>query len=275
MAAGDVRGCPVQLGCKSCEAGCARRFPEFRRAHHRTRVDRGRRRRGSRSRQSCDTSRQKLRPGADRCLHGEETRMTTALAVESVPLTEPGVREAVSTDNAGLIDLASSCAMQGDIALRIERDPDFFALNRLEGDRCRIGVAEHDGKIVGCIAASERTVYIDGRPTKTGYVGDLKVHPAHRHREMADALCRYAQNVTRELPVGSPVLITVLSGNRSMERRLSGPRGLPRFEPVTTLRTHSVSVLWKRRLPDTPDVVVEHASWRDVDDMIGLWNRVA
>lgn len=201
--------------------------------------------------------------------------MTAATLREFQITSDSQVREARPEDNAGLVDLAAACAMRGHIALRIERGPDFFALPRLEGERCRIGVVERSGRITGCIAASERAVYLGGEPSVTGYVGDLKVHPDHRDIETADALCRYAHAVTRGLPVGTPVLITVLAGNKSMERRLSGPRGLPRFESLAVVRAHSVSVLWKRRIPARAGITVQRATWRDVDEMIEIWMRVA
>jgi hypothetical protein len=48
------------------------------------------------------------------------------------------VREAVHDDDAALRAIAASCPMEGDITLRITRDPDFFQLNRLEGSQWRL-----------------------------------------------------------------------------------------------------------------------------------------
>ena len=45
------------------------------------------------------------------------------------------IRDAQVSDNEGLIALAAACPMVGDISLRIDRGPRFFALNRLEGER--------------------------------------------------------------------------------------------------------------------------------------------
>src|SRR5205085_616723 len=60
------------------------------------------------------------------------------------------IRDATPADNADLIALSAACAMTGDIELRIDRHPEFFALNRLEGQRWRVGVAELMGRVVGC-----------------------------------------------------------------------------------------------------------------------------
>ena len=206
------------------------------------------------------------------------TALAAALGSHTIDGRELGsleVREALAADNDQLVALTAACPMRGDLALRIDRGPDFFALHRLEGDRATLGVAERAGRIVGCIAASERRVYLNGRETTTGYVGDLKVHPRHRDRVTADALCVYATDRCRRLPAGTPTLVTVLVGNKAMEKRLPGPRGLPNFQKLTTMRAHSISILWNRRLRDLAGMTVERATWRDLDAMSALWRTVA
>lgn len=189
--------------------------------------------------------------------------------------SEFSVRDSVPADNADLIELAAACAMKGDIALRIDRGPDFFALNRLEGDKWRVGVAEVHGSVVGCIAASERKVFLNGVPMPIGYVGDFKVHPLHRNTRIADALSLWAERVCSDLPPTSPVMITVLAGNRSMERRLSGPRGVAAFAAVGTIRTHSIPILGRRRSGSSGAIRIATACWSDIEAMAKLWREIA
>lgn len=185
------------------------------------------------------------------------------------------VRPAVASDNADLVALAAACPMRGDLALRIDRGPDFFALHGLENGRSHVAIAERSGKVIGCVSVSERKAYLNEVESATGYVGDLKVHPMHRDKATADALSLYAVDQCRHLPSGAPTLITVLVGNKAMERRLSGPRGLPFFQKLTTIRAFSISILWNRRLRDLAGMTVGHAGWRDLDDMTSLWKHVA
>ncbi len=188
------------------------------------------------------------------------------------------VREARPSDNAGLVALAASCAMVGDLSLRIDRSPDFFSLNRLEGDRWTVAVAERAGEVVGCVAFSERRVFVNGLATRTAYVGDLKVHPDHRDTAIADALSLWAERQCASLPPRAPAVITVLAGNRAMERRLSGPREVPRFNRIGTIRTHSIPVLWNRwRLSQLGNgsIGTAPATWADAALMGEIWNRVA
>lgn len=201
----------------------------------------------------------------------------TSAVVRLATQGRPGeVRRATDADNRELLALAASCSMRGDISLRFQREPDFFALNRLEGNDWRVDVVDAADGIAGCVGTSMRDVYINGHCTRTGYVGDLKVHPAHRDFTIADALSNYAGFRMESLPDGSPVLITVLAGNRAMGKRLSGERGLDRFDWLATIRSHSIPILWKRRAKQSRMyMVMERAKWSDVGAMAELWSRIA
>lgn len=198
----------------------------------------------------------------------------TASAMRA-PAADFAIRDATPADNGQLIALAEQCSMVGDISIRMDRKPDFFALNRLEGESWKVGVAERDGMVVGCVCVSERRAFVNGRELPTGYAGDLKVHPAHRDMRIADELSLYAERGCAHLPPEAPAVITVLAGNRSMERRLPGPRGVPKFMRIGTIRTHSIPILWRRAAIDPNSNRIVPAVWSDLDDMAALWGRVA
>jgi hypothetical protein len=186
------------------------------------------------------------------------------------------VREATRCDNDALVRLAAACPMRGAVSLCVDRAPDFFALNRLEGDRWRVGVAvTGEGDVVGCIAVAVRNAHVSGAPGVVAYVSDLKVHPAHRSGSVADALSTYVCDASRELGGDDvPISLTILAGNRAMERRVHGPRGMPVLRRVATIRAHAVSLLWRRAIPDS-SVTVARGTVHDLEEMAALWTRVA
>lgn len=166
--------------------------------------------------------------------------------------------------------------MDGDVGLCMDRAPDFFALNRLEGENFEVGVVDGPvGTPVGCIAVAGRRVFLHGEPTTTMYVGDLKVHPDHRGTGAADALSAYARDLCRTRG-GDDVttLATVLAGNRSMQRRLAGERGLPHLHRFATIRSFSISLLWRRR-PPRSELRVTRAGEADLEEMAALWQEMA
>ncbi len=190
---------------------------------------------------------------------------------------QPGlVRLASERDNTALIALAAACPMEGDLSLRIDRAPDFFALNRLEGDRWKVAVVDGaTGDPVACVATAERRVWMHGRSVAAVYAGDLKVHPDFRDTRTADALERFVAETARATAGDrTPVLLTVLAGNAAMERRAAGPRGLPRLHHFGTLHSFAIPLLW-RRAADVAGIRVQPAAPRDLEEMADVWSSIA
>lgn len=186
------------------------------------------------------------------------------------------VREAAQDDNAALVRLAALCPMQGDVSLCVRRSPDFFALSRLEGDPWKVGVVDGDSGPIGCIGVARRHVYRDGSPAHVAYIGDLKVHPEHRRGGVARDLVLWAQRQAAEL-VGEDGLrlSTTLAGNATVEAMLQAVAGDGfRTTPYALLRSYSITLLWRRRLPNTP-LTVYPARPQDVPEMTELWRQVA
>lgn len=185
-------------------------------------------------------------------------------------------RDATAWDNPALLELAAACPMEGDIGLCMTRAPDFFGLSRLEGEDIRVRVAEGlDGSAAGCIAIARRAVHLDGAERDIAYVGDFKVHPAHRGGLVGDALTVDARDAARAFVGESgPAVMTILAGNAAMEHRAAGPRGLPRLARFATVCVHAVPVLWSRTT-HRASVTITRARWGDLDEMVALWRRVA
>ena len=202
--------------------------------------------------------------------------MSAVLRVTAPALPVVTVRDALPSDNAALVALASACPMQGDIGLCVDRAPDFFALTRLEGERRRLGVVESARHgMAGCVMIAERHVYSRGAPGRVVYAGDLKVHPAHRGGGVADALVQYVRDAGRGFGGNQvPTWLTVLAGNVPMELRARGPRGTPVLEPFATFRAYAVPLLWERRVLSSGYRVTQ-ASERDIEEMMACWRRYA
>jgi hypothetical protein len=187
------------------------------------------------------------------------------------------LRDAVPEDNEALIRLAAACTMAGDVSLRVDRAPDFFALNRLEGDASRVGVVTGAGgdRVIGCVAAARRRAYVNGAERTIGYVSDLKVDPSARGSGVADVLTEYAREVSRELcGLDAPVLCTILAGNRRMEHRSRGPRDTPVLTRFASLSVLAIPLLWERS--ERPSGVRVHSVQEsDVEALCDTWTAVS
>ena len=79
-------------------------------------------------------------------------------------------------DNEGLLVLTRLTPMSGRIALRIDRDPDFFALVRHRG-QSEVFVALRDGEVAASFSITLAEVYAGGRVRRGAYIADLKARP--------------------------------------------------------------------------------------------------
>lgn len=185
------------------------------------------------------------------------------------------VRPAKPDDNSALIALAESCSMDGDIALRVDRAPNFFALNALEGSAWKVGVAVNGGSVVGCVAASRREVWMNGAPATVGYASDFKVHPLHRGNGTADLLARWVTDTIAGMcGESAPALLTILGGNSRMENRVRGPRGAPRLSRFASISVRAIPLLYARR-HRVAGITVRPATTGDLEPMARLWGEVA
>ncbi|MEO3786712.1 GNAT family N-acetyltransferase [Actinocorallia sp. B10E7] len=186
------------------------------------------------------------------------------------------IREAVPEDNEALLTLAEQCPMAGDISLCVDRRPDFFALSRLEGDPWLVGVVDLGDGPVACAGVARREVYLNGSPTPIVYIGDIKVLPGARRRGLARELLHWTREKACELVGPDGVkLSTIMAGNEPATRLFQeftadGAPGAPRAR----LRSHSIQLLWKRRIRQA-GLTVREAAPSDVPAMVEAWRRVA
>lgn len=97
-------------------------------------------------------------------------------------------RLANRADNEQLIAITAASGMPGETPLRIERQPDFFALLEQRGES-KVFIAVEDDAIIGVICVSSQQVYVAGSLLPLQYIGDFKVAASHRNRGIGLELC--------------------------------------------------------------------------------------
>ncbi len=170
--------------------------------------------------------------------------------------------------------------MVGPLSFGLEREPEFFALTRVQGEGGRVVVVDAPadaadrggpGQIVGMATIAPHRVFLQGAVAHLPYLGDLKVHPGHRGEGHVPALIRF---VVDDLEATGAALgfSIVLAGNRAMAPIVERRDGAVRFHPIATLRNHTIFFGPRKRAP--AGVEVRPATSGDVPDMVALWNRV-
>jgi predicted N-acetyltransferase YhbS len=130
------------------------------------------------------------------------------------------IRASQPSDNEGLTKLTSLAAMQGEIAFRTDRYPNFFRLAAARGQSMTF-VAELQEEIVGAASFSQMPVFIGGRETTAFYLADFKVHPAHRKQGITLMLIQLLLEKLYELQADI-VFSTSIAGNKAIEKFYAG-----------------------------------------------------
>ncbi len=153
-------------------------------------------------------------------------------------------RLASEADNPQLIALTAASGMAGDIALRIDRYPDFFRLLDMRGES-RVFVAEDNGIIIGSICTSRQAVYVDGVIYPVQYIGDFKVLKTYRNkgvgRELSNLLAAYFLENGVDL-----AMLNVAKGNTKPLSFFKNRPGIPDFDPIGRFTIHQFPGLKKR-----------------------------
>jgi GNAT superfamily N-acetyltransferase len=136
------------------------------------------------------------------------------------------IRLALREDNEGLLALTRATPMAGNIALRIDRDPDFFALLYARGEPV-VYVAVCEQEIIGCFSAVIHEAYVRGALERICHAQDLKVHPRFMGRRISLRLIAAIESHLRQEKIDLCFSL-VARGNRRVEPVLDGRHGTPR-----------------------------------------------
>lgn len=154
----------------------------------------------------------------------------------------------------------------GRIRLTLEREPDSFAAAAVEGEEHETLVARDraSGRIVACAARSVRDVYVNGRPARVGYLGQLRMEAAFRRRALLDE--GFARWRTPRQPSDPPCyLVSVVAENAAARRMLERRRpGWPALQPLEPFVTLAIPVGGARRRSSGGGASLGCASGREV-----------
>ena len=161
------------------------------------------------------------------------------------------VRAATPADNAQLCALFKSTPMESDLVLSVERDPDYFALYRLQGPDHEVTVAEVGGEIAGTATSVARDGFLDGRRTRVGYAGDLRLSSKLRGgfflgRTFADGFREHCERY------GCEVMYTAIFASnelaiRALVRRSKRFPDKPVYRPWLDYDILNVMFTWRRK----------------------------
>lgn len=173
-------------------------------------------------------------------------------------------------DDAEIRSLLEIVPMEGTVRIGFTREPSYFTYPDPAGASERTLLARVAGKLACLGALSEREVWLDGRPSRVGYLGGLRMAPDVREapRVLREGYARFME-YARASDAGA-WFTSIASDNPRARRVLESRRlGLPAYTPIADLVTCVIPV--KRRVKE--DRRME--SPEDRDELDAFLNREA
>ena len=174
-------------------------------------------------------------------------------------------RLATEADDALIRSILRANGMPGWVEMTMEHEPSFFAAAGRLGREWAV-IAEESGEAVGMYTAALLPVHVNGQREKVGYLGRLRVNPAHRRR-IRHLREGYASIRPLAPAAGTqPWWFTVVSTENAVARRLleSGLRGLPAYHLQGEYATFGLPAargrrrgLWRRAREDDLERLLE------------------
>jgi GNAT superfamily N-acetyltransferase len=163
--------------------------------------------------------------------------------------------------------------MHGPVSYCLEREPEFFALTRLQGDGCpRVAVVEEGKQLIAMAMMAPHDAWVGGAAERVAYLGDLKVDPDYRNRGLARRVINFvAAELDRVGVVRSYFL--VLAGNPAFEQVGSGSEDFS-VTPIRRIRNYLIPFARRRRSEVRSGVTIMRGTGKDLPEIVATWNRV-
>ena len=150
------------------------------------------------------------------------------------------IRPALPSDSEELIRLTKQTPMAGSISIRIDRDPDFFALSKARGEtEVFIAYNENNNLIAGCFSFSKKLFYSFGKPIEVYYLADLKIQPEYSKSFAAYLLTKHI--LTHLRSAGADIgFFTAVNDNYAVTPFFNGRASLPKFQKLATFNSYQI-----------------------------------
>lgn len=154
---------------------------------------------------------------------------------------------ATERDEAGLRRLLRENPMPGAISLTFEREPNFFLAAGIEGDLHQTVVATDpdSGHVAGLASRSARDAFVDGEPTRLGYLSQARVDPAYRGKTVLAGGWARMRVLHEADPL--PLYVTTIIADNALARRIleKDRPSKPCYRPRGEL--HTLALVPRRR----------------------------
>lgn len=152
-------------------------------------------------------------------------------------------------DDAALRRRMAEDRMDGHVSVSFRREPSYFAGSQLQGETAQVikCTDRSNGTLVGLGSRLTLHAFVNGIPTRIGYLGDLRAAPAYRGGTLLARGYRFLRQLHEQDPVPFYYSL-ILEGNQTALSNLTGARaGLPHYRDMGKILSPAIHLDMARR----------------------------
>lgn len=177
-------------------------------------------------------------------------------------------------DDAHLRAILRGAPMGSDIRVTFEREPNYFAAVSLQGDFVQVPVVRDAASqtALGMGARAVARAFLNGEASPVGYLGDLRLDPAHRGGTLVARGYRYLRELHDDGRAPLYYSLVVADNAAALNTLAGGRAGLPAYHDLGLVRSPAVNLL-KPLPPLAADCEIRRGTPELLGQIIACLNR--
>ena len=187
---------------------------------------------------------------------------------------KPVLRLASEQDDAELRILFREVAMDGNVRICFEREPNYFRAIQPQGDvrQTVVCIDKDTGILMGAGSRSVSNGYINGRRERIAYLSDLRVREKYRGSRMLVRAYHYLKNLEVDHPATAVYTVVFADNEKALSTIAQGRAGLPKYHDRGFWECAAIR-FGKKSMPRRSGAGLSWANKTDLPSIVDFLNR--
>ena len=156
-------------------------------------------------------------------------------------------RFALTSDDEQIRQLAREIPLEGEIKLRYQREPSYFAVSAIQGNPNQTVVGIVNKRVMAVVSWNLQKVFVNGKVCNAGYLNNVRVHPSVRSGFSFIKGLKFLEEFVKKQETDFHFATLIDSNNLTNSLFTSGRTLLPRFYNQGRIFTYAIPLQKRKR----------------------------
>lgn len=173
----------------------------------------------------------------------------TSPALAFVPKSRFSIEQASEADDPELRGLLRRSPLPGSIRVTFEREPSFLDSCNIRGDFVQVGIGRdrNTGRIVGLGTRSVYEGFVNGQPTRIGYLSDLRLEEQYRGGTLIARGYRFLRRLHEDRRAKLYTTLIFAENHAALATIASGRASLPQYHDMGRVYSPGINIRRAKR----------------------------